>query len=473
MENFADLFEQSTQSLKTGFNPGEKVDATVITVSANSVFIDVHAPSEGIIHKEEFRNKDGEVTVKEGDVVSAYFLGVKDGGFEFTVKMSAESASSHLQEIYEAGIPVEGKVTGERNGGYTVKIGNEEAFCPFSQMDNRRGEPAQYIGQKFSFNISEYNRHNLVVSRRKILDAQAADQIKDLQYNLVEGDLITGRISKIMPFGAFVNLGGVDGLIPISELAWWRVEDVSECVKEGQEVEVKIIKLDWIEERITLSLKQAGGNPWVDAAEKFQVGECFKGIVTRLAPFGAFVQLERGIEGLVHISKLGAGRRINHPKEIVEEQQEVEVYIESVDVDSQRMSLSMEPSVAHEPTQTKTVAPKVAPAVINEGDIISGTVDNILDFGVFVKLNSEKTGLVHVSKIELGGNPNRLRAMSNQFVLGATVKVIVEEINGDKISLALEASTTKDKEEKAATASYKNSTSGMGSLSGMFDGLSL
>ena len=153
MENFADLFEKSTQNIKTGFNPGEKVDATVITVSANSVFIDVHAPSEGIIHKEEFRNKDGEITVNEGDVVSAYFLGVKDGGFEFTVKMSAESASSHLQEIYEAGIPVEGKVTGERNGGYTVKVGNEEAFCPFSQMDNRRGEPAQYIGQKFSFNI--------------------------------------------------------------------------------------------------------------------------------------------------------------------------------------------------------------------------------------------------------------------------------------------------------------------------------
>jgi len=472
MENFADLFEQSTKNLRTGFNPGEKVDATIISIGKSSVFIDVQATSEGIINKEEFRNKEGEITVNEGDVISAYFLSASNG-LEFTVKMSAESASSHLQEIFEAGIPVEGKVIGERNGGYTVKIGNEEAFCPFSQMDNRRGEPAQYIGQKFSFNISEYNRHNLVVSRRKILEAQAADQIKDLQYNLVEGDLITGRVSKIMPFGAFVNLGGVDGLIPISELAWWRVEDVTECVKEGQEVEVKIIKLDWIEERITLSLKQAGGNPWMEAAEKFPIGECFKGTVTRLAPFGAFVQLERGIEGLVHISKLGAGRRINHPKEIVEEGQEVEVYVESVDVDAQRISLSMEPSVAHEAAPTKAEAPKVAPAVIREGDVITGTIDNILDFGVFVKLNSEKTGLVHVSKIDLAGNPNRQRAMAKQFVLGAPVKVIVEEINGDKISLALEASSTKDKEEKEATASYKNSASAMGSLSGMFDGLSL
>ncbi len=472
MENFAELFENSIKELKTGFNPGEKVQGTIISIGKSTVFIDVNATSEGIVHKEEFRNKDGEFTISEGDAIEAYFLSASNG-LEFTVKMSAESASSHLEEIFAAGIPVEGKVTAERNGGYTVMIGKEEAFCPFSQIDNRRGEPAQYIGQKFSFTISEYNRHNLVVSRRKLLDLEAIDQIKDMQSNLAEGDLVTGRVSKIMPFGAFVNLGGIDGLIPISELAWWRVEDVTECVKEGQEVDVKIIKLDWVADRITLSLKQAGGNPWIEAAEKFQIGECFKGIVTRLAPFGAFVQLERGIEGLVHISKLGAGRRINHPKEVVEEQQEVEVYVESVDVDAQRMSLSMEPSVAHEAAPTKQAAPKVAPAVISEGDIISGTIDNILDFGVFVKLNSEKTGLVHVSKIDLDGNPNRQRAMAKQFVLGATVKVIVEEINGDKISLALEASTTKDKEEKAATASYKNSKSGMGSLSGMFDGLSL
>ncbi len=471
-ENFADLFEASTKSLRNGFDIGEKIEATIISIGKRTIFIDVNATSEGFIDIDQFLGKDGEVTVKVGDKINVYFVSAKNG-YEFTTKMSSESAASHLDEIYASGIPVEGKVIAERNGGYTVKVGGQEAFCPFSQIDMRRGEPEMYIGQTFNFKITELKGHNVVVSRRQILETEAAEQLQDLQHNLVEGDIITGTVSRIMDFGAFVEVGGgIDGLIPISELAWWRVEDVNECVKVGETVDVKIIKLDWVNDRITLSLKQAGRSPWEEVADKFTIGEKRTGVVTRLAPFGAFVELEKGIDGLVHISKLGAGRRINHPKEVVEEGQEVEFYIENIDLENQRISLSMEESYGQTQQPTETVA-KVSIEPVREGEVIVGKIESIREFGVFIKLNPEQTGLLHVSKADIGSAPNSHRALSKKFTIGSTVEVIVDEINGDRISLSLKELADLAKAEADTPKNFTDKAEGFGSLGGMFDNLSL
>ncbi len=478
MENFADLFNASMKELREGFNPGEKVEGTVVVVGKNSVFIDVGATSEGFINIDELKNKEGEVTVKEGDRISAYFVSAKNG-FEFTVKMSSDAAASHLEEIYEAGIPVEGKVMGERNGGYTVKIGGQEAFCPYSQIDMRRGEPGQYIGEKFSFIITELKGRNFVVSRRKIMEKEAVDKIKDLQYNLVEDEIVTGTVSRIMDFGAFVDLGGMDGLIPISELAWWRVEDVSEIVSVGDKVSVKIIKLDWANDRISLSLKQAGGDPWDEVTENYSIGTRYDGTITRLAPFGAFVQLERGIEGLVHISKLGAGRRINHPKEVVEEGQDVDVLVENIDLENRRISLSMEESygtevAAEEAPEAVATQAGVAFELVREGAVIAGRVESVREFGVFIKLNPEQTGLLHASKADIGGSPNRYRTLSKKFEIGSNVEVVVETIDGDRIGLALKETLDKENAEGAVQGDFTDKGGeAFGGLGGLFDGLEL
>lgn len=476
MEDFAALFEKSMNNLRTGFNPGEKVSATVLSVGKYSVFVDVGATGEGVVNLEEFRNKEGEITVQAGDVIDVFFVSAKGGELSFTVRMNSHSAADRLQEIYDAGIPVEGKVVGERNGGFTVEIAGQEAFCPFSQIDLRRGEPETYIGNRYTFQVTEFNGRNLVVSRRKLLEKEAEDQLKKLQYELEEGDLVEGTVTKLMPFGAFVNLGAVEGLIPMSELAWGHVADAAEIVEAGKKVTVKVIKLDWVAERITLSLKQAGIDPWDEAEETYVPGRRYTGKVTKLMPFGAFVQLDQGLEGLVHISRLGAGRRINHPSEVVEEGAEVEVFVEKVDTEQRRISLSMEETAAYtEATEEATVVEAAAPGEpVREGQVAEGIVENIREFGVFIKLPDGQTGLLHASQVDLGGSNNRFRALSKQFAEGSKVEVVVDAIKGDRISLILKSELDRKAAEKVDPSQLKDNNSGsLGSLGSLFDGLDL
>ncbi|MGL4854968.1 MAG: S1 RNA-binding domain-containing protein [Lentisphaeria bacterium] len=467
-ENFAELFEASLKNKRDGFNPGEKVEATIIKIGKHSVFIDVNASSEGFIDADELRDKAGAVKYQEGDKIVAYFVSAKNG-FEFTVKMSADSAVSHLQEIFEAKIPVEGKVLVERNGGFTVMIGNVEAFCPYSQIDLFRGEAATYLGEKYSFIITEYNNRNLVVSRRKLLEHEAAERLKNLQYNLAEGDLVEGKIVRIMNFGAFLDLGaGTTGLIPISELAWGHVDDVNQIVCVNQEVKVKVIRLDWVNEKITLSLRQAANNPWTDITSRYEIGSEYSGVITRLTNFGAFVELERGVEGLVHISKLGAGRRINHPKEVVQEGQVVEFAIESIDTDNQRISLTMEQSFGHD------VEESTNNDLVIEGQKVVGIVTDVKEFGVFVKLTNSQTGLLHVSETEAAEAQSRSRSLAKLYPIGSEVEVIVDQIDGNRLSLTLPNNQQENQQElEIALKSNSNENSSFGSLDSMFDNLKL
>ncbi len=343
-KSFADLLEKSFE-VSDNLAPGQKIKAEVVRIGKEWVFIDLGTKSEGVLSIHEFQDNDGNLTIKEGDTIEAYFLATKQNERIFTTKVGRGAGQAHLEEAFHSGIPVEGRVEKEIKGGYEVKIaGTARAFCPYSQMSLRRVEnPEEFIGQNFSFIISEYsnNGRNILVSRRTFLKEENAKKKEALKETLQEGMTVSGNITTIRDFGAFVDIGGLEGLIPASEIAWGHVEDIHERLHEGQKVEVVVMKLDWDKDRFSFSLKQALPDPWEMAAAKYQEGSFHSGTVVRLVDFGAFVNLEPGIDGLVHISKLGAGRRIKHPREVVGIGDTLEVRIDGVDQENKRISLSL------------------------------------------------------------------------------------------------------------------------------------
>ena len=344
-ESFADLFKDDTITQKQ-FSPGQKIQATVVDISQDSVFLDVGGKSEGFLNRKELEDETGAVTVKAGDTLEVYFLSTAHNEMLFTSKIGGGSTSkAHLEEAYRSSIPLEGHVKKEIKGGFEITVaGNVRTFCPYSQMGLRRvADPEEYIGQHLLFKITKFSEggRNIVLSRRIILEEEREEKRQQLQEHLQEGMTVKGKITTLKDFGAFVDVDGIEGLIPISEIGWSRTEDIREVLAEDQEVEVVILKLDWENDRFSFSLKQALPDPWQDIAKQFPAGSFHTGKVVRLAKFGAFVNLAAGIDGLIHISKLGGGRRINHPKEVVEEGQTVDVKIEETDAEQKRISLAL------------------------------------------------------------------------------------------------------------------------------------
>ncbi|MFH1021092.1 MAG: 30S ribosomal protein S1 [Pseudomonadota bacterium] len=344
-KSFAEMFQETKAGTKERLRPGQKIEATVVRIAKEWIFLDLGAKSEGSVAKNEFTDGEGNLTVQEGDRVQVYFLSEKKNERLFTAKVSGGAVAGHLDEACRNGIPVEGTVTGETKGGFEVKFsGSVRAFCPFSQMEMRRIENAEeYIGKKFAFRVTKFSEHgkNIVVSRRALLEEERAQQKETLQESLAVGQTVTGVITSIREFGAFVDIGGIEGLIPVSEIAWGRIEDIHERLAVGQEVTVTVLKLDWDQDRYSFSLKDSLPNPWEEIGGMFPEGTVVTGKVVRLTEFGAFVSLAPGIDGLVHISKLGAGRRISHPREVVQVGDAIEVKIDSVDSEKKRLSLSL------------------------------------------------------------------------------------------------------------------------------------
>jgi small subunit ribosomal protein S1 len=344
-KSFAEMFQETATSTKERLRPGQKIEATVVRIAKEWIFLDLGAKSEGSVAKNEFTDAEGNLTVAEGDRVQVYFLSEKKNERLFTAKVSGGAVAGHLDEACRNGIPVEGTVTGEVKGGFDVKFsGSVRAFCPFSQMEMRRIENSEeYIGKKFAFRVTKFSEHgkNIVVSRRALLEEERAQQKEALQQSLAIGQTVKGVITSIREFGAFVDIGGIEGLIPVSEIAWGRIEDIHERLAVGQEVTVTVLKLDWDQDRYSFSLKDSLPDPWEGISGMFAEGSVVTGKVVRLTEFGAFVSLAPGIDGLVHISKLGAGRRISHPREVVQVGDALEVKIDSVDPEKKRLSLSL------------------------------------------------------------------------------------------------------------------------------------
>ena len=344
-ESFADMFEKSFK--KQGrLEPGQMVEAMIVKISADWVFLDLGGKGEGYLDKKEMIDEVGNLAVKEGDMVRAYFMSSENNEMHFTTKIgSGPGKQNQIEDAWRNQIPVEGAIAKEIKGGFEVKIGGSvRAFCPFSQMGIRREEnPADYIGRSLYFKIIEYGEEgkNIVLSRKTIIDDERRSRKQELRAALQEGMKVKGKVTSIQKFGAFVDIGGVEGLLPVSEIGWGRTEKVSDILFVGQEVEVIIKKLDWDQDRFSFSLKDALPDPWDSVADIYPVGSFQTGIVSRLAPFGAFVTLKEGIDGLIHISKLGSGRKINHPREVLKEGQTVEVKIETLDRSNRKLSLSL------------------------------------------------------------------------------------------------------------------------------------
>ena len=343
-ESFADLFNEDTKKTLRRLNRGERITATIVGICGESIFLDTGAKSEGILNASELMDSEGNLTAAIGDTVQVYFIAAKASEQIFTTRIGAGSGSAHLEEAWRSGIPVDGVVKAEIKGGFEITLGgNIRAFCPYSQMGLRRVENAggEYLETHMPFKITRYeeNGRNIVVSARALLEEERERQKEALQQTLAEGMTVNGTVTSIRDFGAFVDIGGIEGLVPISEIGWSRVDDIKEYFTIGQEVQAVIKSLDWQKDRISLSYKDTLDDPWERVATEFPVGSTHPGKVVRLAQFGAFVTLAPGIDGLIHISKLGGGRRINHPREVMEAGQDIDVTIESIDNDKRKVSL--------------------------------------------------------------------------------------------------------------------------------------
>ena len=486
--DFAELFEKQS-SVNMQIRTGDKVTGTVISIGKSAVFVDLKARQDGVLDIKDVTAPDGTVTVKVGDSVTAFVSGSDSEGIQLRMRLGGRSVQvdTAVAEAFESKIPIEGKVTGERKGGFTVQVGASEGFCPYSQIDARgvKKEGAEYIGNTYTFVVTEYSEEgrNVVLSRRRVLEEQAAEARQKLLANLQEGDIIDGTVSSIMPYGVFVDLGGIEGMVHVSELSWDRGIRPEDVVKPGQRLTVKVLSYQPAEgknrERIALSLKQAMGDPWEKVAEDpaFAAGTKHLAKVTRLADFGAFLLLAPGVEGLAHISQLGADHRVEHPSEVLKEGQEVEVTVLAVDSARRRISLCIgEPKVKDEKPAELTAAQEqqVAEAAV-AGQTIEGEVDAQKPFGLFVKLPNGQTGLLHISQLNLGGGDKAAqeRQMFRNYPLHSKIKVVVKAVEGNRVSLTTPEQMESEAEHAGTLEVHDSKGSSFGSLGDLFSGLKL
>lgn len=461
--DFSQIMEENVDNKFKEYKAGDKLTGKVTMLTENSVFLNIQSTSEGIIPRTEFEKKE----IAVGDEVEAYFLSDSEGEIVLTTKMTGDALIESLAEAFTSQIPVEGKVVEERKGGYTVKLANIPAFCPFSQMDRARGEASDYIGNTYTFLITKYGDRDLVVSRRAFQDIAAKKRLEELKDELEEGDTIPGTIERIVDFGVFVDLDGISGLIPMNEISWSRNFDVTQLVNVGDRVEVQVLRLDWEKERISLSLRSAQNDPW-ENAHNYHPDQPYQGTVSKKMDFGIFVELEPGLDGLLHISKLDQAHF-----EKIEEGEKIEIYIDTIDTENGRISLDLEPSQSLEGREASGVTSGHSNAV-KVGNKLTGTVESIKNYGAFIKLNDTKTGLLHVSTLDLPPQANALKEIEKQFEIGKEIEVEVLRVEGTRISLALPGSSA-EAESQASISNYMNAhkkdSSSFGSLGGAFDSI--
>ncbi|MBN1142065.1 MAG: 30S ribosomal protein S1 [Deltaproteobacteria bacterium] len=342
--SFAELFEESLKTTKVRLEPGQKVEAKVLQIGGDWIFLDVGQKGEGVLDARELLDAEGNQTVAVGDKVLAYFLSGAGGELRFTTKLGSGAAgAAQMEEAWRSGIPVEGRIEKEIKGGYEIRLpGGVRAFCPFSQLGLRRQDgAAEVIGQSRSFRITQFGERgrNVVVSHRVLLEEEQKQRREALKETLQPGMVVKGVVTNVLDFGAFVDIGGLEGLVPISEVGYGRVEDIRAVLQPGQELEVAVKSCDWEKNRFSFSIRDTLADPWSRVEDLFREGGSYPGKVARLTPFGAFVSLAEGIDGLIHISKLGSGRQIKHAQEVLQTGQRITVTVEKIDREQHRISL--------------------------------------------------------------------------------------------------------------------------------------
>jgi small subunit ribosomal protein S1 len=370
-DDFAAMFEAQQREAPRGKRPkvGDMVKGKIISIGKDTVFVDLGGKAEGALERSQVSDPEGKLLVAAGDTVEARVASDAGGVLTLRIKLGrGPEVRGELAQAQELGIPVEGTVTEVIKGGLSVDVAGVRGFVPASQMDTRFVDDlAVYVGKRFTFLITRYEPRNLVLSRRALLEAENEKLAVETRKRLVPGAVLRGKVTGFKPFGAFVDVGGIEGMLHVSELGFNRVDKPEDVLRLGQEVDVAVLKIDG--DRIALSLKALAQDPWSDATAALHEGSRVKGTITRLQPFGAFVEIAPAVEGLVHISELGSGRRINHPKEVVSVGQAVEATVLAIDHDKRRLSLSLAASNDAAPEDVAAVAK--APAKLGTfGDLL-------------------------------------------------------------------------------------------------------
>ncbi len=428
-DDFSKLFEESLKDVK----PGEVVTGEVVQVANGFVTVDIGYKSEGQVPVAEFRDREGNTEVDVGHKVEVFFEGSDiDTGM---VKLSRTKAEQfkvwgEVEVAFNEGHPVEGMIVGKVKGGLKVDIG-VGAFLPGSHADLRPTRNLdRFIGQRGRFEILKFNRArgNVVVSRRSVLEKERASLKGETLSVLAEGIILEGTVKNITDYGAFVDLGGVDGLLHITDMSWGRIQHPTEVIEAGDQVKVVVLKYDQERERVSLGMKQIMPDPWADAAARYPVGNRAKGKVVSLTDYGAFIELEKGVEGLIHVSEMSWTKRVTHPSKVLDLQAEVEVQVLDVDPENRRISLGLK-QVEPNPWETVRLDHPV-------GSRIKGTVKSITDFGVFVGVEDGIDGLVHISDLQW---TKKIRHPSELFNKGDEIEAIVlgVDVENERVSLGV------------------------------------
>lgn len=445
MESLMDMYEESFKR----FAEGEVVNGKIISVDKDYVIVDIGYKSEGQIRIHEFRDEDGNIQAKVDDVVEVMVEWWDDD--EEVVVLSKEKAVKvkvweEIKKAHDDDGVVEGTIVSRVKGGFSVDIG-VQAFLPGSQADLRPIRNLdEMVGQTFTFKILKYNRKrsNIVLSRRAILEQEREAARSATLSSISEGKVVDGVVKNITEYGVFVDLGGVDGLLHITDISWGRVKHPSEMFSVGDKIEVKILTLDLERERVSLGMKQLSPDPWTTAAEKYPVGTRITGKVVSLTDYGAFVELEEGIEGLIHISEMSWTRKIRHPSKVVSVGEEVEAVVLDLKPENRRISLGMKQTV---PNPWDVISEKYP-----LGTILEGKIKNITDFGLFIGIDEGIDGLVHISDISW---TKRIKHPSEVYKKGDTVQAKVLDIDKENERFSLGIKQLQDDPWKTVAERYE------------------
>ena len=422
-EDFAALFEASGQAKR--FRNGQTIEGTIVAIGPEVAFVSVGGKGEATIDVEELKDDEGDIEVAVGDRIQATVVS-NAGGLTLSRKLALGAASAgQIEDAFRAGLPVEGKVESVVKGGYEVRIARLRAFCPLSQIDTMRTEdPAVHVGRVYAFRIIEFrdDGQKFVVSRRALLEQDQAARAAALRKSINVGDVVIGRVVSVRDFGAFVDLGaGVQGLLHVSEMAWARVSDTSEVVKAGDEITVKVLRVDEATQQIALGLKQLSADPWTKVESAYAVGQVLSGRVTRVADFGAFVELEPGVEALAHSSTFAPTGRSGGWSKSVTPGMPATVEILSIDLEKKRIGVAMVEEGSAK-AGTGGAAPPVRSGIV-PGARVTGKVERHESFGVFVFLAPGRTGLMPFSETGVDKGADIKKALP----VGSEVEVIVLE----------------------------------------------
>lgn len=425
--SFAELFESYDSKIGQELSDGDMVEGEIISIGEARVYVDTGTKSDGVVEKAELVDENGEFSFKTGDIVKLYVVSSSESEIILSKAISGAGKANMLKDASQSRTPVEGKVTGAIKGGFSVDVLGKRAFCPVSQMDVKYIENQEdYVGESFHFLITRFEEggRNIVVSRRDLLNEEIEEQKKLFFDKIKEGDIVPGVVTKLMSYGAFIELTpGVEGMAHISELSWSHLEKPEEVVQPGDSVNVKLLKIESSKEsntlKISLSMKQTSLNPWDSLENSFKTGDQVTGKVVRLTSFGAFVEIAPGVDGLVHISEMSHTKRVLRSEDVVKKDEMVQVVIKSIDMDSKRISLSIKDALGDPWTGVSTK--------YELNSIVQGILEKKEQFGLFINLEPGVTGLMPASNIKSAANSSDFEKLKP----GDSVSIMIQAVDED------------------------------------------